>query len=187
MNAMNAIVWILPIIFMLHDFEEIIMTGSWKTRHELRLGRLMKENGKDLMSTKVPYKDFRSTASFSVAVLILFFCFSFISLLSCLFRSYFVWYGVCFAFVIHCVLHFKMCLQLKCYVPGVSTAALFLPAGIWLLWYTAAALAYTFSAIVFSIFIGSLAVVVTFVGLHACIARFEIWLNTYAIPLTDNR
>lgn len=104
MNVMNAIVWILPIIFMLHDFEEIIMIESWIKRYETQLEQLMKENGKDIMSTKIPYKDFRSTASFSVAVLILFFCFSLISLLSCLFHSYFIWYGVCFAFVIHCIL-----------------------------------------------------------------------------------
>lgn len=185
MNAMNAIVWILPIIFMLHDFEEIIMAGSWKTRHKTQLERLVKENCKDIMSTKVPYKDFRSTASFSVAVLIIFFGFSLISLLSCFFNSYFVWYGVCFAFVIHCVLHFKMCLQLKCYVPGISTAAIFLPVGIYLLWYTATTLGYTFLAIVFSIFIGLSAVIVTFLGLHACISKFEIWLNTYAIQKND--
>lgn len=181
MNAMNAIVWILPIIFMLHDFEEIIMVGSWKMRHEKLLERLVKEKGKDIMSTKAPYKDFRSTASFSVAVLIIFFCFSFISLLSCFFNSYFVWYGVCFAFVIHCVLHFKMCLQLKYYVPGVATAAVFLPVGIYLLWYTAATLGYTLLAIVFSILIGSFAVIVTFIVLHGCIARFEMWLNEYAV------
>lgn len=181
MNTMKAVVWILPIIFMLHDFEEIIMVGVWKMRHKEQLKYLEGRKTKDLMSTKIPYKDFRSTASFSVAVLILFFSFSFISLLSCLFNSYYVWYGACFAFVIHCVLHFKMCIQLKSYVPGVSTATIFLPIGMFLLWYAATALGYTFFTVLFSIFIGLLTVVITFIVLHASISKFEIWLNTYEI------
>lgn len=180
MNTMNAVVWILPIIFMLHDFEEIIMIGSWKTRYKAQLDRLKEGSRRDLMSTKVPYKDFRSAASFSVAVLIIFFGLSFISLLSCLFCSYFIWFGVCSAFVIHCMIHFKMCIQLKSYVPGISTAAISLPIGILLLWYAAVTLNFTFFTVVSSVFIGLLTVVAALVGLHACMTTFELWLTAYA-------
>jgi hypothetical protein len=33
MNTMSFIVWMFPIIFMLHDFEEIIMVEAWGNRY----------------------------------------------------------------------------------------------------------------------------------------------------------
>jgi len=33
MNTMNFIVWLFPVIFMLHDFEEIIMVEVWGSHY----------------------------------------------------------------------------------------------------------------------------------------------------------
>lgn len=34
MNNINTIVWLLPIIFMIHDFEEIIFIKVWRKRYQ---------------------------------------------------------------------------------------------------------------------------------------------------------
>lgn len=34
MNTINTIVWLFPVIFMLHDFEEIIFVEAWKRKYK---------------------------------------------------------------------------------------------------------------------------------------------------------
>ena len=34
MNSMNFIVWMLPVLFMFHDFEEIFMAEAWHNRYQ---------------------------------------------------------------------------------------------------------------------------------------------------------
>jgi hypothetical protein len=39
MNTMNFIVWMLPIIFMIHDFEEILMAEVWGKRYKEKINQ----------------------------------------------------------------------------------------------------------------------------------------------------
>ena len=37
MNTINTIVWLFPVIFMLHDFEEIIFVEAWKRKYKRKI------------------------------------------------------------------------------------------------------------------------------------------------------
>jgi hypothetical protein len=114
MNNINAIVWLLPIIFMIHDFEEIIFIKAWRKRYARVLAKFTMK--------KIPYEDFRSPDEFSIGVEVLFVILSVISLFSVLFNSYYVWYGFLFTVIAHfVVLHIKLCINFKHYVPGIGT------------------------------------------------------------------
>ncbi len=120
MNQINVIVWLLPILFILHDFEEIIMIKAWRKRYKVYL--------QTSTMRKKPYEDFQSTAEFSIGVEIIFIILVIITLLSVIFNNYYIWYGFFFTFTAHfMVAHFSLCYRFKHYVPGIATSIIFLP------------------------------------------------------------
>ncbi|MDS0524331.1 HXXEE domain-containing protein [Clostridium sp. SHJSY1] len=126
MNEINVIVWLLPILFILHDFEEIIMIKAWRKRYKNYLDTCKMR--------KKPYQDFQSTAEFSIGVEIIFVIFLIITVFTVIFNNYYVWYGFLFTFTAHFIVaHFNLCYRFKHYVPGVVTSILFLPLTIYLL------------------------------------------------------
>ncbi len=122
--TIETLVWLLPIIFIVHDFEEIILIKSWK------------EKNQDIFSAPAgfkPYEHFRSPDSFSVAVLeelILLIAISFFTVLT---QNYLVWIGAFFAVTFHFIPHFIFCFRIKRFVPGAFTALLAMPFSIWIL------------------------------------------------------
>lgn len=88
MNTINTIVWLFPVIFMLHDFEEIIFVEAWKRKYKRKI--------QTTKMKKIPFADLGSTPSFSIGVLIEFFIISALSLSACIFDWYFLWLGLFF-------------------------------------------------------------------------------------------
>jgi hypothetical protein len=119
--SLHSVIWLLPIAFMFHDLEEIIMIEAWMQRnredlHNLLPGRILKwmEKGFSVQ-----------TSSFAVAVTFILFGISFCS----------VWAGVVleqggsmlpFAgalaiFFVHAFTHIGQSVILRRYTPGVVT------------------------------------------------------------------
>lgn len=88
MNTLNAIVWIFPVIFMLHEFEEIIVIKSWQLRFQMK---------RETFKGKWPFSDFISAESFSCAVAEEFIIISVVTLICYLSNHY--QYGL--AFILH--------------------------------------------------------------------------------------
>jgi len=109
---------------MVHDFEEIIIVEAWKKRYANQL-KILK---------KAPFSDLKSTPSFSIGVAIEFIVISLVTLFSCIFDSYLLWYGMFFGFAAHLVIHCFMSAKFKHYVPGVVTSVPFLPICVYLLY-----------------------------------------------------
>ena len=93
MIALHTIVWLFPVIFMIHDFEEIILGRAWKIRY--------KKAREESTMKRVPFSDFVSTDSFSVGVVEEFIIFSLVCLVSCYTKNYVVWYALFFGIVFH--------------------------------------------------------------------------------------
>jgi hypothetical protein len=172
MNTLYAIVWLFPVIFMIHDFEEIIFTGAWKKRY--------KKACEELKMKKVPFTDFVSTSSFSIAVAEEFIIFSVVAFLSNCFNNYVTWYGLFFAIVFHFLIHFKLSIQFKHYTPGLVTSILFLPFGIYILYKVAVMTGYNWQTICLSSIIGFLVVFANVIFLHKMMSRFDNWLARFA-------
>lgn len=172
MLTLNTIIWLFPILFMIHDFEEIILTQAWKVRYQ-------KQRAESKMK-KVPFSDFMSTASFSCGVIEEFIIFSIVALISCMSGHYFLWYGLFFGIVLHFAIHLKMSLQFHAYTPGIFTAALFLPIGICLLVEAQNKIGYSYPTLVLSCVVGFLCILGNLVILHKGMNYFEKWINDYA-------
>jgi hypothetical protein len=123
----KLLIALLPFVFMLHDFEEIIMFKPWleKNRSEVvsrfpRIDSILKKN-----------HDHLSTSGFSVAVLHEFLLISIITFLSLIFGVYQWWFGAFAAFSIHLLFHIGQGVVYGKYVPCIITSILALPYSIY--------------------------------------------------------
>ena len=110
-------VWMLPILFILHDFEEMIFMPLWKKRHHQKL-----------MTFKKPFfGSVTQGSAFAVGVLEEFVILLLISGLCQMTHNTLLYLSFVIAYTSHFMLHYIMCLRFKGYVPGVVTASLELP------------------------------------------------------------
>ncbi|WP_281418912.1 HXXEE domain-containing protein [Clostridium lacusfryxellense] len=170
---MYAIVWLFPILFMIHDFEEIIFISAWREKYKHYIDTCMMK--------KVPFADFKSTASFSIGVEIIFLIISFSALFSIIFNNYYIWYGLFFATIAHFILaHFILTLKFKHYVPGIITAILFLPLSIYILYTATLIIGFSLTEILLSFVAGSLIVFAIYVFLHSVEKNFDNQLHKFS-------
>ena len=170
--TINAIVWLFQVLFMLHDFEEIIVVEAWKNRYQAqRIAAKMK---------KPPFEDLRSTASFSIAVAIEFIVICAISLLSVLMNWYLLWYGLFFGFTVHLLVHGVLCLRFRHYVPGIVTSIPFFPICVYLLYVSSTLFPFTGMEISLFCVLGVVAMLLIVIGLHRAMGAFERLVTAFA-------
>ena len=110
-------VWMLPILFILHDFEEMIVMPLWKIRHHQKLATF-----------KIPFfGSVTQGSAFAVGVLEEFIILLFISGFCQLTHNSLLYLSFVVAYTSHFIIHSIMCLQFRGYVPGVVTVTLELP------------------------------------------------------------
>ena len=110
-------VWMLPILFILHDFEEMIFMPLWKKRYRQKL-----------VAFKKPFfGSVTQGSAFAVGVLEEFIILLFISGLCQMTHNTVLYLVFVIAYTSHFMIHYIMCLQFRGYVPGVVTVTLELP------------------------------------------------------------
>ena len=120
MNKYTTLIWLLPIVFMIHDFEEIIFFKSWIPKNS------------DYLTTKFPKISKRfllrfgnlSTPAFALAVAEEFILLSLITLCSVLLDNYSVWLAAFMGFFVHLLAHLVQWIVLKRYIPAICTTFL---------------------------------------------------------------
>lgn len=168
--SIDTIIFSLPIIFMLHDFEEIIMVNSWQQKYnELLQNSIFK-----------PFSHWNSTASGSIAVLIEFLILILISFYSIITKNYLVWYGAFFIFTFHFIFHYFISFRFHHYTPGVSTSILFMPLCIYILYIFANHFEYKINTLIITSLISLLIFIPFFRVLTKNISTFEKWLLSYS-------
>ena len=110
-------VWMLPILFILHDFEEMIVMPLWKIRHHQKLATFKKPF----------FGSVTQGSAFAVGVLEEFIILVFISVFCQLTHNSLLYLSFVVAYTSHFIIHYIMCLQFRGYVPGVVTVTLELP------------------------------------------------------------
>ena len=110
-------VWMLPILFILHDFEEMIIMPLWKIRHHQKLATFRKPF----------FGSVTQSSAFAVGVLEEFVILLFISGFCQLTHNNLLYLSFVIAYTAHFIIHYIMCLQFRGYVPGVVTVTLELP------------------------------------------------------------
>ena len=172
MKSLDLLVWLLPVMFLLHDFEEIILVGVWKQKYRKILNRLS--------TKKQPYSHFRNTDSFSMAIAVLFLIIVVIGLLSIITKNYIIWYGTFFTFTAHFLVHIVLTLRFKHFVPGIITSIILMPICLLILYQVTALLPYSYVTLVISSLLCCLLLAVIFYFINQLINVFDKWLQKYA-------
>lgn len=110
-------VWMLPILFILHDFEEMIFMPLWKTRHHQKLETFKKPF----------FGSVTQGSAFAVGVLEEFIILVFISGFCQITHNTLLYLSFVIAYTSHFIIHYIMCMRFRGYVPGVITVTLELP------------------------------------------------------------
>lgn len=125
---MNEFVWIFPILFIIHDMEEIIGFGIWL------------KNNRSMLDEKYPkisrtYTDY-STEGMALAVLeefmvCIFFCV--LGIVTQIEYIWLLWLGGFIAYTLHLVIHIAQSVIIKQYIPALITSIIALPISIWII------------------------------------------------------
>ena len=116
MNNHLVIVTLLPVVFMMHEFEEIIFFKWWSRKNE------------QLLRNKYPRISARfdsiSTAGFSVAVAEEFILLCAITFGCVFLNGYYLWLAVFMGFSLHLLIHITQWLVFRRYIPAIVTSFL---------------------------------------------------------------
>jgi hypothetical protein len=123
---MNFLIWLVPSVFIIHDFEEIIMVENWLKNNEKDVLMIIPARFHDYFAKVFP----KNTAGFSVAVLV-----EYIGILAATIvavtgngnpMKLIGTLAVVTILFLHCFTHIVQSVILKRYTPGVITAIVLL-------------------------------------------------------------
>ena len=119
----------LPLVFMLHDFEELIGAEPW-----LRANRAaLLQRFPRLTPRLVAQLERMAGAPFTYSVFLLFALLTLLSFYTALCGDYRLWYGVLAVFTAHLLVHLLQWALWRRYIPCIITSLLALPYGFWAL------------------------------------------------------
>lgn len=118
----DTVIWLFPILFIFHDFEEIIFTKPWITKNK---SILQKEFPK--LNKMITHMDSITASSFALGVAEEFVIICVVTFASYFTKSYLLWMGLFITFSLHLVMHCVQALIFKEYVPSVATSIICLP------------------------------------------------------------
>ena len=126
METFDLVVCLLPIVFMLHEFEELVFLKPWLERNKTWIGEKFPRFKKTLTNTAS-----LSPSAFALIVAEEFILVSLATVAALVFHVYYPWLAVLLAFSLHAVVHLVQGLALRRYVPVIATSVLSLAYGIW--------------------------------------------------------
>ncbi len=117
METHTVLVWLLPIVFMIHDFEEIIFFKPWISKNR----EYLIEKFPKISKRFLPRMENLSTSAFALAVAEEFILLSLITTGSVLCYNYLLWLAVFMGFFVHLLVHLGQWIMLKQYIPAICT------------------------------------------------------------------
>ena len=116
----HTLIWLFPIAFMFHDFEEIIFWELWLNKH----GGEVKSRVPAFLAKQVDTIVGKSTAQASVPICLIFSFTVLASFLAAEYQKYGFLLLASGAFFLHGFMHLGQAVALRKYVPAVVTSAL---------------------------------------------------------------
>jgi Protein of unknown function with HXXEE motif len=113
----EILIWLFPIVFMVHEFEEIIFMRWWVKKNKEHILVKYPKLGKRVLGQ---YDGF-STEAFSLIVAEEFLIVSFIVVFSVATSNYDLYAGLIIAFSIHLLIHLIQSIALRSYTPAIIT------------------------------------------------------------------
>lgn len=173
MNDIKVMVWLFPMLFIFHDFEEIIFMQSWVSKNKRYLCKRYPVLSKRLL----PHLINITTSSFALGVAEEFILISIIAVLSYVTNWYILWLGFFIAFTLHLVIHCFQALILRKYVPAIITSIICLPICIYIIKNTVKL--YKLGAVVLYSILAFIIMLINLVIIHKGMDIFSKWLAQY--------
>jgi hypothetical protein len=173
MNTLNVLIWLFPVLFMIHDFEEIIVVGVWKEKYAALISSMNKDD------RKAPFSDYISADSFSCAVAEEFILFSAAALIGVLWGNYIAWFGFFFGVFFHFLIHVYLSVKFGHYVPGLVTSIPFFLISCWIIWKAIHLMPYSAATLLITAVVGFAVSITNLIWLHKLMPVFYNWLQKY--------
>ncbi|GAA0180942.1 HXXEE domain-containing protein [Clostridium sediminicola] len=173
MNDIKIMVWLFPILFIFHDFEELIFMQLWISKNRLYLCEKFPKVSKKLL----PHFDNITTSSFAFGVAEEFILISIITVVSFITNWYNLWIGLFIAFALHLVIHCFQTLIVRKYVPAIVTSIICLPICIYIIKNIIPI--FPLGTVVLYAIFGFIIMVVNLVIIHKGMDIFNKWLVQY--------
>ena len=177
-DTVKLLIALLPFVFMIHDFEEIIMFAPWLAKNRDEVGRRFPRIDKILRN----HHDQLSSSAYAVAVMHEFIIISIITYASLYADTYHWWFGAFAAFSLHLLVHIGQWLIYGKYVPVVVTSFLALPYCLYTFISFLNFTDMTGGQMLLWAVIGLAITVVSFVPAFYLAARFENWKQHKYLP-----
>lgn len=169
----ETVMWLLPIAFMIHDFEEIIMMRPWLAKNSVEIQRRFPS----LAARMMPHLEKLSTSSFALAVAEEFILLSVITYFAVEHELYSVWSGVLLAFFIHLLVHITQFVLYRKYVPVIVTSLITGLYCIFALYFLNLHLRLNWPNVFIWTAISTVVLIINLVFVHSLAVQFEQWLN----------
>lgn len=114
---LETIMWLLPVAFMIHDFEEIVFMKSWARKKEsYLLGRVPRFAKPFILHIKQ-----LSTAAFALGVAEEFLMLSLAVYICVEYENYSLFAALTIGYLFHIIVHLMQGIYLRTYVPAIGT------------------------------------------------------------------
>ncbi len=172
MERLIILIALFPAVFMIHEFEEIIMFKPWlrKNKDELKI-RFPKF---ERFLSKRKYFDI-STSAFAVAVFHEFILVFLVTVFSLWYGFYGLWFAVFLGFSIHLFVHISQWIIYKKYVPVIITSFLTLPYCMYTFYVFIDSIKMSQNQILFCAVIGIVLTILSFPSAFYFAFKFEKW------------
>ncbi len=173
MNNIQVIIWFFPILFIFHDFEEIIFMRVWISKNRRYLCKKFPMLSKKLL----PHFDNITTSSFAFGVAEEFILISTITVISYVMNWYSLWLGLFIAFTLHLVVHCFQTLIVRKYVPAIVTSIICLPICMYIIKHIMQL--FILNTVIFYSILGFIIMIVNLGVIHKFMDTFSRWLVQY--------
>ncbi len=132
---MNKLIWLFPIAFILHDFEELILFEPWLKKNSETIFKRINHKLPDKIVKQIKTILHKSTSEFALPIALIFILTCISSYLAIEFGKYTFFLLASSLFFLHGFMHLGQAIGMRQYIPAVVTSLLVvIPYGVILFW-----------------------------------------------------
>jgi hypothetical protein len=170
------IMWLLLAMFMIHDFEEIIMMPAWLQKHQGAFGVRFPSFVARLLKSALN----RSTSAFALAVAEEFLLLTVFTVFTVQRELYALWAGMLLAYFLHLVIHMGQWIVFRSYTPAILTSVWTSIYCLYAFWYMNSVVHIEWDAMVVPTLICMLIIAINLALSLRLADWFDEWLRNYA-------
>ena len=134
-SDIQQLIWLFPIAFILHDFEEILLFEPWLKKNSGLIMSRIPDKAPTFLARQMPIILSKTTTQFTFPIFLIFVLTCISAFLAAEFQSYPMFLVASSLFFLHGFMHVGQAIFLRRYIPALITSALIaIPYGVILFW-----------------------------------------------------